>query len=1021
VSTSSFSILSNPAPLDHERFSAHRELESLLKKSLHGPDFSSPGPSDLVRFDLGSRALYAADASNYRQLPIGVVFPRDAADVEAALAACRATGAAVLPRGAGTSLAGQCVNVAVVFDYSRSMNALDAIDPEAKLARVQPGIVLDRLRDAAELHHLTFAPDPATHSRCTLGGIIGNNSCGVHGLLGGKAVDNVQSLDIVLYDGTRMTVGATPPAELDGLVRAGGRVGQIYSGLARIRDRYAALVREKFPRIPRRVSGYNLDELLPENNFNVARALVGSEGTCANIVSATLNLTASPPFRVLTVLGFSDAFVAADAVPLALEHKPIGLEGFDYLLVDFMRRKGLALRDLDRLPDGVGFLLVEMGAWSEQEAQAKAASVARASQSWPSPPVAHICTPEEAASVWHVRDSALGAMVFVPGEPDRWEGWEDAAVPPAQLGNYLRAITKLMAEYGYRSPLYGHYGQGCVHTRINFDFSTPKGIAIFREFIDRAADVVISFGGSLSGEHGDGQARAALLPKMFGPELIEAFREFKKLWDPDNRMNPGKLSDAVRVYDPTENLRHSPFTPSNTPGAPGPAGGPGPSHLGTRETHFAFAKDRGSLARATERCVGVGSCRNTVGGVMCPSYRATGEEQHSTRGRAHLLWEMLSGALRDEGFQSRAVHEALDLCLSCKACKSECPVQVDMAAYKSEFLAQRYKGRLHPLHHYVFGFADRLARYGSLAPSLTNAILTGPLTSPLVKRIAGVARERQLPRLALQSFQNARRHAPTNSGAPGPSHLGTREARSSELPQVVLWPDTWNNYYHPQSLQAAETVLSLAGFQVETPRGHICCGRPLYDFGLLSAARSYLAQILRRMAPQIDAGLPFVFLEPSCASVFKDELLELFPNDARAQRLSEQVWLLADFLTARAPGFIPGRLDGAHILLHGHCHHKAVFGGPGSEIALLRQAGAAVELIQAGCCGMAGPFGFEADKFEVSKVIANQGLLPAVQSAGPTTIVVADGFSCREQIEQLAHTKALHFAQVLAHTCNCGE
>ena len=446
--------------------------------------------------------------------------------------------------------------------------------------------------------------------------------------------------------------------------------------------------------------------------------------------------------------------------------------------------------------------------------------------------------------------------------------------------------------------------------------------------------------------------------------------------------------------------------------------------MGSGETHFVFAKDNGSLARATERCVGVGSCRNTVGGVMCPSYRATGEEQHSTRGRAHLLWEMLSGALREEGFQSRAVHEALDLCLSCKACKSECPVQVDMAAYKSEFLAQRYKGRLHPLHHYIFGFADQLARYGSLAPALTNAILTGPLTSPLIKRIAGVARERQLPRLAPKTFQKSRNPS-TNlnqkSAPPQVAHLGTGDPTTDDQQRaLLLWPDTWNNYYHPQSLQAAETVLSLAGFRVETPRGHICCGRPLYDFGLLSAARSYLAQVLRRMTPQIDAGMPFIFLEPSCASVFKDELLELFPNEPRAQRLSEQVWLLADFLAARAPGFVSGRLDGAHILLHGHCHHKAVFGGPASEIALLREAGAAVELIQAGCCGMAGPFGFEADKFEVSKIIANQGLLPAVQSAEPTTIVVADGFSCREQIDQLAHTKALHFAEVLAHTCRCG-
>ncbi len=1006
MSSSTFAILSNSAPLGHESFAAHRQLESLLKKSVRGE----------VRFDSGSRALYAADASNYRQLPIGVIFPRDAADVEATLAACRATGAAVLPRGAGTSLAGQCVNVAVVIDYSRFMNSLQVLDPAKRLARVEPGIVLDRLRDAAELHQLTYAPDPATHSRCTLGGMIGNNSCGVHGLLGGKVVDNVESLDIVLYDGTRMTVGATPPERLEALIAGGGRVGQIYSGLERIRDRYAALVREKFPRIPRRVSGYNLDELLPENSFHVARALVGSEGTCVNVVSATLNLTASPPFRVLTVLGFDDAFLAADAVPLALEHKPIGLEGFDSLLVDFMRRKGLALREVDQLPPGVGFLLVEMGAWSAQEARAKAESLAQASRSWPSPPVAHICTPDEAKAVWHVRESALGAMVFVPGEPNRWEGWEDAAVPPAQLGKYLRAISALMAEYGFRSPLYGHYGQGCVHMRVNFDFHSAEGIRIFREFIDRAADVVLSFGGSLSGEHGDGQARAALLPKMFGPELIEAFREFKALWDPDNRMNPGKLSDAVRVYDPIENLRHSPVPAAQIA-----------AHA-KLETHFAFATSNGSLEHATERCVGVGSCRNTEGGVMCPSYRATGEEKHSTRGRAHLLWEMLAGSLREEGFESEAVHEALDLCLSCKACKTECPVQVDMAAYKSEFLAQRYKGRLHPLHHYIFGFANKLARYGSLAPSLTNAILTGSLTSPLVKRIAGVARERQLPRLAPKSYQKARslsRKSVRKSIQP-PTNL---VQKSAPLQVVLLWPDTWNNYYHPQALSAAETVLTLAGFQVEIPRGHICCGRPLYDFGFLDAARSYLSRVLDRMAPQIEAGIPFIFLEPSCASVFKDELPELFPNDSRAQRLSQQVFLLADWLSDsdwlansdpladRAPEFSAGPLADIRILVHGHCHHKAVFGGPASEIALLRKAGANVELIEAGCCGMAGPFGFEAGKFEVSKTIANQGLLPAVQSAGPATILVADGFSCREQIAQLSDRQAVHFAEVLARTC----
>ncbi|HEV2214702.1 MAG TPA: FAD-binding and (Fe-S)-binding domain-containing protein [Terracidiphilus sp.] len=997
MSSSAFPILAQFTPLEHERFAAHRELETRLKAALEGE----------VHFDLASRAMYAADASNYRQLPIGVVYPRHAADVEAALAACRAVGAAVLPRGGGTSLSGQCANVAVVFDFSRFMHQLVSLDPAARLAVVEPGIVLDRLRDAAELHHLTYAPDPATHSRCTLGGMIGNNSCGVHGLLGGKTVDNVESLDIVLYDGTRLTVGRTSDEQLAALIRSGGRVGQIYSALAQLRDRYAELVRQKFPRIPRRVSGYNLDELLPENGFHVARALVGSEGTCATVVSAKLNLIASPPFRVLTVLGFDDPFVAADSVPRALAHKPIGLEGFDHLLVEFMRRKGLALRDLETLPPGVGFLLVESGAWSAEEAQSMAQVVARDSQTWPHPPSAHICTPAEAAAVWHVRESALGAVVCVPGEPGRWEGWEDAAVPPVRLGSYLRRITALMAQYGYTSPLYGHYGQGCVHMRINFDFDTDKGLRDFREFLDRATDVVIDEGGSLSGEHGDGQARAALLPKMFGPELMPAFRAFKAIWDPDNRMNPGKLIDAVRVYDPIENLRHHP---------PAPAGAPASQPLAT---HFAFAADAGSFQHATERCVGVGACRKASGGVMCPSFRATGQEQHSTRGRARLLWEMLAGDLRVEGLESPAIHEALDLCLSCKACKTECPVQVDMAACKSEFLAQSYKGRPRPLHHYVFGYADKLARLGSLTPALTNAVLTGPLTSSLVKRIAGVATERALPRLAAKSFVAG--HDFSRADAAFHENRASAPAAAATPQQVVLWPDTWNNYYHPQTLAAAETVLTSAGFRVVVPRGHLCCGRPLYDFGLLDSARAYLARVLARMAPYLDAGLPILFLEPSCASVFKDELPELFPHDPRAKLLRENIWLLADWLAAHAPGFAAGTLTGAQILLHGHCHHKAVFGGPSSEIEILRRAGATVEPIAAGCCGMAGPFGFEAGKFEVSKTIAEDGLLPAVRAAGPMTILVADGFSCREQIQQLVHRPALHFAEVLARSCGCGD
>lgn len=983
------SSLLNQPPLDHEAFAAHRELEARLRATVRGD----------VLFDLGSRALYAADASNYRQMPVGVITPRDAADVEAALTACRATGVAVLPRGAGTSLAGQAANVAVVFDYSRYMKGLTSIDPEAKLAVVEPGIVLDRLREAAEVYHLTYAPDPATHSRCTLGGMIGNNSCGVHGLLGGKVVDNVERLDIVLYDGTRMTVGRTSPEEIEALIRGGGRVGEIYARLRNLRDKYASLIQEKFPRIPRRVSGYNLDELLPENGFNLARALVGSEGTCATVVSATLNLTSSPPYRVLTALAFDDPYLAADVVPRVLEFGPIGLEGFDGLLVDFMLRKNLAV-DVNLLPPGGGFLLVEMGAWDAEEARSKAEALAAAAQGWPEAPRARIYNHEDAESVWKVRESALGATVCVPGEPDRWEGWDDAGIPPVHLGTYLRKLNALMVEYGYRSPLYGHFGQGCVHLRINFDFRSMEGLRKFREFLDRAADLVVSLGGSLSGEHGDGQARAVLLPKMFGPELTQAFKEFKAIWDPDNRMNPGKLTDAVRVYDPVENLRY---------GLP-VQGNDGHTHS-KLETHFVFAADHGSMEDAAARCVGVGACLKQEGGVMCPSYRATGQEQHSTRGRARLLWEMLAGALRKEGFESEAVHEALDLCLSCKACKTECPVQVDMARYKSEFLAQKFKGKLHPLHHYVFGFADKMARLGSLTPALTNFVLSSPITSPLIKHIVGVAKERKMPQLARKSYKAAR-------GADETSNIPRAAKQIGQA--VVLWADTWNNYYHPQTLAAAERVLTQAGFRVKPTRGHICCGRALYDFGLLDTARSYLANVFDRVAPEIEAGLPFIFLEPSCASVFKDEALELFPDDERAQKLSKQVWLLADWLAANAPDWVNGRLEGAQVILHGHCHHKAVFGGPKSEIALLRKAGAQVEMIDTTCCGMAGPFGFEADKIEVSKAIANLGLLPAVNAAGPMTLIVADGFSCREQIAQLSDRESMHFAEILDRSCGCG-
>ena len=978
VSASPFPILSETAQPSHkhphESFAAARQLEARLRSTVRGE----------VRFDDASRSLYATDSSNYRQVPIGLVLPLDTADVIAAVAACREFGAPVLSRGGGTSLAGQCCNVAVIIDFSKYMHAVVSLDAEARVARVQPGIVLDALRLEAETHHLTFAPDPATHSRCTLGGMIGNNACGVHALFGGKTVENVQALDILLYDGTRMRVGRTNEEELAAIIAAGGRRSEIYAGLRRLRDTYADLVRARFPDIPRRVSGYNLDQLLPENGFNVAKALVGTEGTCVTILEAECELKPSPQHRRLVALGFSDAFVAADHVPIVLAHKPIGLEGFDGLLMDFMLRKSLLVEDVKLLPAGRGFLLCELGADSPEEVDRMAIGLIEASQHFDQVPASVLYAPEEAERVWKVRESALGACVFVPGERNGCEGWEDSAVRPELLGAYLRDLFALLERYGYRTPMYGHFGQGCVHLRITFDFKTAEGIAKFRSFIDQAADIVLKYGGSFSGEHGDGQARAALLPKMFGPELMQAFAEFKALWDPLNRMNPGKLIDPVAVYEPTENLRiGAGYQPAKV------------------KTWFQYPADSGSFSEATERCVGVGACRKQDHGTMCPSYMATREEKHSTRGRAHLLWELMQGNVLRDGWRNHEVKDALELCLSCKACKTECPVNVDMATWKSEFLAHYYQGRLHPLHHYAFGFMDRWASMASLAPALANLPGRTPGINSLVKSVLGVAQQRNLPRFAARNFR-------------GEFNRTNRSAASGQ--PVLLWPDTWNNYFHPQALHSAAKVLTTAGTSVQIPGRHICCGRPLYDFGFLGQARRYLLRILNEFEPQIRAGIPVVMLEPSCASVFRDELINFFPHDERAVRLSQQTMMLSEFLARSSANWQPPQMPGRRIIVHGHCHQKSL-PSMKDEIKLLRSTGAEVQLLDSGCCGMAGPFGFERDKFDVSQTLAERVLLPAVRSAGERDLLVSNGFSCREQISQNTPRTAVHLAEVLAGDC----
>jgi len=964
---------SHAKPVDS--FSQAAELEAELKRKVRGE----------VRFDRGSRALYATDASNYRQVPIGLVIPHDDDDVIAAVDACRKYGAPILPRGAGTSLAGQCCNTAVVFDFTKYMNRILELDPERKIARVQPGVVLDSLRNQAEIHHLTFAPDPSTHNRCTIGGMIGNNSCGTHSLLGGKTVDNVEELRVLLYDGSQLTVGPTPDDQFDLIVQRGGRRGQIYSKLRAIRDRYTDNIHAKFPRIPRRVSGYNLDELLPERGFNVARALVGTEGTCAIVLEAKLSLIRSPQHRTLVGLGYPDAFSAADHVPEILEFGPIGLEGFEGTMVDGLRKKGVP--NLELLPEGRGILLVEFGGDDPRHSEDLASKLLYRLKNVDNPPSGRIYSKFEAKTVWHLRESGPRAAAFAPGAPLDWEGWDDAAVAPEKLGAYLRDLRKLMNEYDYRGTFYGHFGHGCIHMRVNFDLQTEIGIRKYSQFIEQAADLVVGYGGSLSGEHGDGQSRGALLPKMFGPELMTAFREFKAVWDPDNKLNPHKLVDS---YLPTENLRlgsdYKPIEP---------------------DTHFKFPDDGGSLAKAALRCIGLGACRKSDGGSMCPSYMVTLEEEHSTRGRAHMLFELLQGEVLGKGWQDEHVKKAFDLCLACKACKSECPANVDVATFKAEFLSHYYENKRRPLYAYAFGMIDRWARLASHAPRLVNFVNQSPGISTIIRKVLNIPRQREIPEFSEVSLQKWA----ARSRVAGLEGASESDSASSSRKQVILWPDTFNNYFHPETGRAAVDVLNRAGFKVIVPRQRLCCGRPLYDFGMIDRAKRYLANVMQVLGKQVDTGIPIVILEPSCASVFRDELHNLFPTDPRAARLRKQTFLLSEFLEHHAPGFRPPHFSGK-VLLHGHCHHKALM-KMNDEEALLRKMGVDLQSLDSGCCGMAGSFGFEKNNYEVSLAVGERVLLPAVRQAGSETLIVSDGFSCREQIFQTTTRKSIHLAELL--------
>ncbi len=938
-----------------------------------------------VRFDPGSRGAYSTDASNFRQVPIGVVVPRTAAAAVAAVAVCRRHRAPIVSRGGGTSLAGECTNTAVVLDFSKYCHRLVSVDPQSKTCVVEPGAVLDVMNDQLREYELEFGPEPATHNHCTLGGMIGNNSCGATAQRTGKVVDNIVELEVLLYDGTRMWVGETSEEQYAQIERGGGRKAEIYRRLRELRDEYLGQIRTAYPHIPRRVSGYNLDSLLPEKHFHVAQALVGTEGTCVVVLQAKLKLVDRVPAKTAVFIGYPDVESSARAVPEILPSKPIALEGMDHKLIAFQQKKHLNPEALKKLPTGGAYLLVQMGGQDQADADRNAEQMLDSlGKSRDDDDVAFFDDEQHEEQMWLIRESGLGATARGPGMSDSWPGWEDSAVSPDDLADYLRDLRGLYEEFGYeQASVYGHYGQGCVHSRVPFDLQSAEGIATYRAFIERAADLVVSYGGSFSGEHGDGQQRAELLPKMFGPELIRAFGTFKTIFDPDDRLNPGKVTAAY----PLDSLLRL---------------GVDYDH-GRVETAFRYPHDEGSFGRAVLRCVGVGKCRRHGGGVMCPSYMVTREEEHSTRGRARLLFEMLDGAQRGgaiaEGWRSKDVLHALDLCLACKGCKADCPVDVDMATYKAEFLFHHFRRRRRPMAHYAMGWLPLWSALAAYAPGVVNAALHAPVLGPLAIRIAGIDEHRAAPVFAEQTFQDW--------------FAGRQPGGDDSRGEVVLWPDTFNNHFHPAIARAAVEVMESAGWRVIVPSGTVCCGLTWVSTGQLDIAKKVLLRTVGVLRPHLRAGTRIVGLEPSCTATFRSDAKELFPDDADVDKLVNQTVTLAELLGQHTPGWTPPRVART-ARVQTHCHQHAVLGFTADQ-QLLADAGVQADVLDSGCCGLAGNFGFEAGHYEVSEACAERVLLPALRDADAHDVVLADGFSCRTQIAQgnSGGRGAIHLAELL--------
>ncbi len=935
-------------------------------------------------FSPAARALYASDASNYRQIPMGVVYPASSDDVVSTVRQCQNFNIPVLMRGGGTSQNGQCVNEAIVLDCSQHLNKVLSIDIEQRTALIEPGVVCDQLKAAAEKHGLTFGPDPATHSRCTLGGMIGNNSCGPHSMLAGKTVENVLELEVLTSDGARFWVGPTSDQELDNILAKEDTQSRIYRNLIALRDKYASDIRARYPDIKRRVSGYNLDQLLPENGFNVARALVGSEGTCVSILRARVRLIANPEQTQLVVLGFQDIYTAGDSVPEIKPFKPIAMEGIDWAIVGGLNDRALLQADVSRLPAGKAWLLVELAADSTEELNnlsERFISAMHTSARVHS--VLPVYTELEENALWRIREQGASAtsMSLHAEDPDPIVGWEDTAVDPMQLGDYLRAFHALVDRYGYSTSLYGHFGDGCIHARITFDTRTSEGIKQFRAFSKEIAELVVKFGGSLSGEHGDGQAKAEFLPIMFGDELVSAFEQFKKIWDPGTRMNPRKV---VNPYRMDENLRFSPEYEQPVV-----------------ETTLSFTEDIDGFGRSTERCIGMGKCR-AASGAMCPSYQATNEERYSTRGRAHLLHEMVRGEIIEDGWNNNDILESLEHCLSCKACKTACPTQVDIAAYKAEFMHQHFKNNRRPVSHYILGYMGTLLPNLSRFSRLSNFIQQG-LIARGINKVLGLDAGSELPKLAIHSFKHWLK---ANHSRDDMAFYWVGDQHN---PQVVLWADSVNSHYRPEILVHAVSTLNKAGFVVGIAKSTFCCGRPLYEYGFLERGSHQLGQILNRFYTALPEHSNVIVLEPSCLSVFKNELAKLYPNDSNAKDLAKRTMALSSFLDSHS---IKPKRQLPNAILHLHCHDKAQIEAS-ADRSWLNQCFENVNEPEQSCCGMAGTYGMAEKTRHIGQKLFSGRLKPAIEKAEDTTVIVSNGFSCASQIKQNTGRNVKHPVEIM--------